>query len=94
MKTTDHRRLARTPPGKGLIYIDDTNNGFAVTVLAARNGTARLRQHFPFPVPESFTLATSSEGPSPYGHVRCEKLSQSGDLIRVRFNPPQSGFWP
>lgn len=94
MKTTDRRRLARRPPGKGLIYLDGASNGFAVTVLGASGGTVRLRQHFPFLVPDGFTLASTSEGPEPGARVRCQKLSQSGDLIRARFDPPQLGYWP
>lgn len=94
MKTTDRRRLARRPPGNGLIYIDGASNGFAVTVLAASGGTARLRQHFPFLVPDSFTFAATSSGQEPCARAHCEKLPQSGDLIRVRFKPLQPGSWP
>lgn len=94
MKTTDRHRLVRRPPGKGLIYLDGASNGFAVTVLVASSGTARLRQHFPFLVPDSFTLASTSAGPEPGARVRCQKLSQSGDLIRVRFDPLEPGSWP
>lgn len=94
MKTREGRRLARRPPGKGLIYLDGTGNGFAVTVLAVSNSTARLRQHFPFLAPDSFTLTSTPAGSEASVPVRCEKLSQSGDIIRVRFSSPYPGFRP
>lgn len=94
MKTRDGRHLTRRPRGKGLIYLDGTGNGFAVTVLDASGSTARLRQHFPFPAPDSFTFASAAAGSEPNAPVRCEKLSQSGDIIRVRFSSPYPGFRP
>lgn len=94
MNAEGGRRRASGPAGRGLIYLDQASTGFAVTIQALSGTGARLRQPFPFAVPEKFRLVPSSSGAQPASELLCERISQTGDLIRVRFHHSSGSILP
>lgn len=94
MNAEGGRRRSCGPAGNGLIYLERTATGFAVTIQELTGSGARLRQPFPFAVPEKFRLVPASWGDQPAQALLCERISQTGDLIRVRFNHSSSSISP
>ena len=83
------RPVAPSVPGNlsrsGTIVLGTDGPGFCITLQRVSRKGARLRQAFPFPVPETFSLVTFNAATNSHDETPCEKVWQRGDLVSARF---------
>lgn len=83
--SSNTRATASAMPKCGKIMIEGDSTGFSITLQKISPDGARLRQAFPFPVPNTFSLVTFNSLTNSHDTRSCEKIWQRGDLVNARF---------
>ncbi|KCZ95440.1 hypothetical protein HHI_04770 [Hyphomonas hirschiana VP5] len=77
--------VPRSGPRSGKIVIGADDRRFSISLQRLSPKGAQLRQTFPFPVPDTFSLVIFNPFTNCDDEHACEKVWQRGDLVSARF---------